>query len=171
MRSFILLPASATVFAALILLNGCGPSATPPAASTTPATATPVDPHDVPLTEDDIAKLREDVAQYSVAITRIKTYRENIRIETKDGLPANPLKAHRALDELDRVLEWLPEIASKSGVAKDHWEAVTTTSQELRELFNKVHTNLDNKQSPDYAAIEGGVNQGITKLEGFTPTP
>ncbi len=91
--------------------------------------------------------------------------------ETKDGLPANPFKAHRALDELDKVLEWLPEIASQSGVAKDNWETVTTNSQELRELFNKVHNNLDNKQPPDYAAVASGIGERITKLDGITPSP
>ncbi len=157
------------VTVALFTAIGCEPSS-PPAktpSAAAPSTA-PVDPHDVPLTAAEITKLREDVAKFPDAVARIKSYRETIMAETKDGLPANPFKAHRALDELDRVLEWLPEIASKS-VAKENWEAVTTASQELRELFNKVHTNLDSKQAPDYASVAAGIDERVGKLEGLAP--
>ena len=149
----------------LVMLTGCE-SAAPPAKTESPASASsaPADPHDVPLTEAEIAKLRGEVAKYPDAVARIKSYRDTIVSETKDGIPASPFKAHRALDELDKVLEWLPEVASQSGVAKQNWEVVTTNSQELRELFNKVHTNIDNKQPPDYANVASGIDERIAKL-------
>jgi hypothetical protein len=155
----------------LLTSIGCE-SPTPPADKSKPSdspttSAAPANPHDVPLTEEEIAKLRSDVSKYPDAAARIESYRETIVTETKGGLPENPFKAHRALDELDRVLEWLPEIASQSGVAKENWEAVTISSQELRELFNKVHTNIDNKQPPDYASVASGIDERIAKLKGF----
>ena len=123
------------------------------------------DPHDVPLTPQEIQQLRKEVASYANAISRIEQYRETVRQETKDGLPANPFKVHRALDELDHVLGWLPEIARDSGIPKSQWETVTTSSQKLQELFDAVHRNIDDGKAPDFEAVAAAVSVKINKLQ------
>ncbi len=146
-------------------LIGCGdttPEAPPkPApAAPAPATAGVTDPDDVPITEADVTRPRS----FAEAITRIEGFRAVIRDEIAAG---RPTKAHRALDELDIVLNWLPGIARDSGVPKDHWEAVNTTAQTIRGLFNQVHSRIDAKQEPDYGAVSVAIEQAITALKAI----
>lgn len=159
----------AFVFASLSGLVGCGgstPEATAPPDGSTPAPAaeTATDPDDVPITEADVAR----PGDYPEALTRIEGYRDTIRDEIAAG---RPTKAHRALDELDIVLNWLPEIARDSGVPKEHWEAVNTTAQEIRELFNQVHSRIDAGQDPDYGAVSGSIDQAIGSLQDIPVAP
>lgn len=124
------------------------------------------DPHDVPLTEEEIAQLKKDTAKYADAIQHIKDYQKTIQDETTGGQPA---KAHRALDNLDVVLERLPEAAQNSGVPKDKWQEVNETAQNLRDLFNKVHANIDAGEKPDYEAVAAEIDQGIQTLSSIQP--
>ena len=101
---------------------------------------------------------------FAEAVARIKGYRDSIRADVTAG---RPTKAHRALDELDIVLNWLPAIARDGGVPKDRWEEVNTTAQRVQELFNKVHGQIDAKQTPDYAAIAGEVDKALAQLEAI----
>ena len=141
-------------------LVGCGGQPGVPPSSSTDA-ATP-DPHDVPITEAavDLPKT------YADAIPRIQAYRDTIRAEAQGTVPA---KAHRALDELDIVLDKLPTIARDSGVPKENWETINTTARELRDLFNQVHTAIDDQRTPDYAAVAAPIEQAIERLAGFAP--
>jgi hypothetical protein len=147
----------------LVLPVGCGPQGQDPAGD--------VDgqdnyrPHDVPITEEQKAQLREETSQFADAVAKIKEFRVAIEEETKDGIPENPYKAHQALDKVDLVLKWLPEIASESGVAKEHWEPINTTANDLRDLFDKVHQNIDKQQDPDFAGVAADVDQKIAELE------
>lgn len=118
------------------------------------------DPDDVPITEADVKM----PANYSEAIERVKSYRDTIRDAVVAGTPT---KAHRALDELDIVLNKLPTIAKDSGVPKDQWETVNTSAQELRNLFNQVHSAIDEKREPDYKAVEEQIDQAIARLEAI----
>jgi hypothetical protein len=147
-----------------VILAGCGgpeakPVAAPPA--TAPAQA---DPDDVPITEADVQR----PAGYGEALARIEGYRDTIRDEIAAG---RPTKAHRALDELDIVLNWLPAIARDSGVPKDRWEAVNTTAQQVRDLFNQVHSRIDAGQAPNFAAIGDDVEKSIAELRSESPAP
>lgn len=162
-----------TVLAAAGLIAGCGqadPSgsadAEKPAAGEQQQTAEAHDPHDVPLTEEEKQQLREDNENYADAVAHIESYRDTIRTETTDG---NPAKAHRALDNLDLVLEWLPEIAQQSGVPKANWEEVNTTAQQLRDLFNQVHAHIDAGEDPDYASVGAEVDKGVDALAAIKP--
>lgn len=132
---------------------GCGktevPKATEPAA---------VDPHDVPITEADV----KIPATYAEALPQIEGYRDAIRQEIEAGTPAH---AHRSLDELDIVLDKLPSIAKDSGVPKEQWETVNTTAQSLRNLFNQLHSAIDDKREPDYQAVAEPIDQAIAKLK------
>jgi len=155
---------------ALSLLGGCGgstpeatPASAPPAGTVAPpaeAAKASADPDDKPITEADVARPKD----FADAVARIKGYRDSIRADVTAG---RPTKAHRALDELDIVLNWLPAIARDGGVPKDRWEEVNTTAQRIQELFNKVHGQIDAKQTPDYAAIAGEVDKALAQLEAI----
>ncbi len=165
------------VFVAMLaasLAIGCGQadSEKPKDAKTSTTDSTPhdgeeVDPHDVPLTEAEIEQLRKDNATYAEAIAHIQSYRDTIRDETTDGSPA---KAHRSLDNLDLVLEWLPEIAQQSGVPKSNWEEVNTAAQNLRDLFNKVHANIDAGNDPDYPAVADEIDSSVEVIAAIKPS-
>ena len=122
-------------------------------------------PHDVPITEQQKTELRDQTAKFATAVATIKQYRDEVEQETAAGIPANPYKAHQALDRADLVLQWLSEIARNSGVPKEHWEAVNTSANDLRTQFEQVHQNIDNKQDPNFAAVADKIDQDLTGLE------
>lgn len=119
-------------------------------------------PADVALTEAEKRQLREEVATYDKALDRIRQCRDTIRKETTDGVPA---KAHRSLDEVALVLEWLPEIARNSDVPKQQWETVVSHAQKLRELFEKVHGKIDKGEAPNYEAVSAEIETSLKSLE------
>ena len=165
-----------TALAAIVstaLLVGCGQNADedpqPTGGQTHPSSggsSEHADPHDVPLTEAEIAQLKADTADYKAAIEHIQQYQQTIERETTAGAPA---KAHRALDNLDVVLERLPEAAQESGVPRERWQEVNETAQKLRDLFNEVHARIDAGEAPDYAAVADEVEQGIQTLAAVEP--
>jgi hypothetical protein len=103
------------------------------------------------------------------AVAIVKELRDAVKQETLDGIPEDPFDAHQALDKADIVVQWLPEIARDTGVAKEHWEAVNTAANELREAFDKVHLNIDNKVDPDFASVEQQMDARIAELEAIAP--
>ena len=149
------------------LMTGCGEDAAQPDSEGTAAEA--VDPHDVPITDEQEAQLREEMSTLPKAVAKIKELRDIVELETKDGIPDNPFDAHQALDKADLIVQWLPQIARDSGVAKEHWEAVNTAANEIRESFEKVHTNIDNKVDPDFASVQQKMDARISELEAITP--
>jgi cell division protein ZapA (FtsZ GTPase activity inhibitor) len=156
-----------TVFAVPVLV-GCGQEETPPAAPADGDSVEPVEeynPHDVPITDEQKAELRQETAKFADAVAKIQQFRGEIEQETATGIPENPYKAHQALDKADLVLQWLPEIARDSGLAKEHWEAVNTSANDLRTLFEQVHQNIDNKQDPNFAAVADQIDQKIAGLK------
>ena len=170
-------PTVAVAVVAIGLLVGCtqsGDDAQPEANGDTPkasaedGAAEAVDPHDVPLTDEEIAQLKADTARYEDAIEHIQKFQTTIQQETTAGEPA---KAHRALDNLDVVLERLPEAAQESGVPKDKWQEVNETAQKLRDLFNQVHSSIDAGQAPDYGSVAEEIDQGIQALAAIQPEP
>lgn len=146
--------------AALSLVAGC--SKKTDSAKKTGAPEKAVDPHDVPMTDAEKKQLKEEVATYDKALAHIKEFRDTIKKETTEGTPA---KAHRALDKLDLVLEWLGEIAKTSNVPKDQWGTIGSNAQKLRELFNKVHANIDAGKAPDYEAVGADIDTSVSALE------
>lgn len=162
------LSGAAATLAVLVLVSGCGDTNPEPAsAPASPAPApqvggtAPGDPDDVAITEADVKRPTD----FADAVTRIKGYRDSIRDEIAAG---RPTKAHRALDELDIVLNWLPEIARDGNVPKERWEAVNTTAQQIQELFNKVHSNIDAKKDPDYASVSKDIDEAVGRLAEIT---
>ncbi|MFZ5832671.1 MAG: hypothetical protein ACOY3P_21495 [Planctomycetota bacterium] len=156
------------------VLAGCNQSAqAPPANDGTSATeGDDYNPHDVPITEEQKAELRQQTAKFADAVATIKQFRNEIEQETAAGIPANPFKAHQALDKADLLLQWLPEIARNSGVPKEQWETVNTSANDLRTLFEQVHQNIDNKQDPNFPAVAGEIDQKIAGLEAIAaPQP
>ncbi len=156
--------------AGLVFLAGCGETNPQPAAPPTSAAPAPApqasstaagDPDDVAITEADVRRPTD----FADAVTRIKGYRDSIRDEIAAG---RATKAHRALDELDIVLNWLPEVARDSDVPKERWEAVNTTAQRIQELFNKVHSNIDARKDPDYASVSKDLDEAVGRLAEIT---
>ena len=164
----LLLALAVTSFGVLV---GCNQSAEKESSGGGTSTADAEDdynPHDVPITEEQETELRSQTAQFADALVAIKQFRTEIEQETAAGIPANPFKAHQALDKADLVLQWLPEIARNSGVAKEHWEVVNTSANEVRTLFEQVHQNIDNKQDPNFAAVADAIDQKLAELEQIT---
>jgi hypothetical protein len=129
--------------------------------------AGPVDPHDVPITEEQEQQLREETATLAGAVAKIKEFRDTVEQETQDGIPENPFEAHQALDKANIVAKRLSEIARESGVAKEHWEAVTKAAKKLRESFETVHQNIDKKADPDFASVKQQMDARIVELEAI----
>src|SRR4051812_9848934 len=105
-RTHTLFGAAATL-AVLVLVSGCGdtnpqPASTPASPAPAPQVGgtAPSDSDDVAITEADVKRPTD----FADAVTRIKGYRDSIRDEIAAG---RPTKAHRALDVLDIVLNWL----------------------------------------------------------------
>jgi hypothetical protein len=149
------------------LLTGCSEDTAKPDAEES-ATGT-VDPHDVPITDEQKEQLQGEMSTIPKAVVKIKELRDTVEQETKDGIPDNPFDAHQALDKADIVVQWLPKIAQDSGVAKEHWETVSTAASELRECFDTVHLNIDNKVDPDFASVKDKMDEKIAELEAITP--
>jgi len=147
--NYCLLPLSLVAFTL-----GCGKTETPK--------VNVIDQDDVAITEADV----KIPATYTDALPQIRGYRDTIRTAIEAGTPG---KAHRSLDELDFVLNKLPSIAKDSGVPIEQWETVNTTAQELRSLFNQVHSAIDAKREPDYKAVAEPIDQAIAKLEQVAP--
>jgi hypothetical protein len=124
-------------------------------------------PHDVPITEEQKAELRDQTAKFADAVAKVKELRNTVEEETKDGIPENPYKAHQALDMSDLLLQWFPEIARTSELPKDKWEEINTSANDLRTLFEQVHQNIDNKKDPDFAAVAGQIDEKIADLEAI----
>ena len=74
--------------------------------------------------------------------------------------------AHRSLDELDVVLEYLPTVARNNNIPKSQWENVNTSTQQIRESFNKLHAQIDGGEKVDYAAVAGDIDAALASLEG-----
>jgi len=159
-------PASSSSESPAAMPAGTEAAAETPATASTETTAEAVDPHDIPLTEGEIAKLKEETTTYAAAMEHIKTYRDTIRDETAKG---EPEKAHRSLDNVDYVLQWLPEIAQNSNVPKEQWQIVGENAQKLRDSFNQVHGNIDAAKPPEYEKVAADVDAAMTALEGVAP--
>lgn len=161
------------VAASLSLVAGCGQTEKKPADDTGKVAegGNDYNPHDVPITEEQKTELRSQTAKFADAVAMIRELSGEVEQETAAGIPENPYQAHQALDKADLVLQWLPEIARDSGVAKDHWEAVNTSANELRTLFEKVHQNIDNKQHPDFAAVADAIDLQLAELEKVAAAP
>jgi hypothetical protein len=136
-------------------------------ASAKPAAADKGDynPHDVPITEEQKAEMRKQAAKFPDAVAKLKELRNETEAETKNGIPQNPYKAHQALDKADLLLQWLPGIARDSGVPAEKLESVTTTANDLRTLFERIHENVDNKRDPNFAGVAAEIDKKIAELE------
>jgi hypothetical protein len=153
------------VFSAAALF-GCGRDATrsPEATPDSAAGHSHADHHhEVEITADDV----ERPADYGAAVSRIRTYRDSLR----DAVAADRIdEAHRALDEAEFVLQWLPEIARDSNIPRQHWQTINENAQRIRDLFNKVHDNIDEDRDPDYASVAEQVDLAIGALDAIPTT-
>ena len=136
-----------------MFLVGCNQTTQEPADGGEAAAAQGDDdynPHDVPITEEQKAELREQTAKFADAVATIKQFRNEVEQETAAGIPENPYKAHQALDKADLVLQWLPEIARNSGVPKEHWEAVNTSANDLQDAVRAGPPEHRQQAGPEF---------------------
>ncbi len=138
------------------LTTGCGPVA-PTASEVVAPPATEAGEEDVPITEADVKM----PAGYAEAVERIDGYCQTVRKAIEDD---HPHRAHRALDELDIVLNRLPEIARDGGVPKKHWEQVVVAGEEIRDLLNEIHAAIHENRAADYSAVADRVNAALASL-------
>ena len=151
----------------LAFVVGCGQSAPHNDHAKSPTNAIPdehADPHDVPLTAAEIDKLQAETATWSDAVKHIQMYRDTIKTAASGAAPS---KAHRPLDLLDNVLERLPEITQTSNVPKNDWQTIGESAETLRELFNRVHANIDDGKDPDYASVAAEIDAAVEALSAI----
>jgi hypothetical protein len=143
---------------------GCGSNSSPAPNDTvqTEMDAAAPDPHDIPLTDEQKEALRQGLQNYPDAVAKINSYRDAIRDAVSAGTPT---QAHRPLDELDVVLEHMPEVARSSNIPKTQWETVNTSAQALRDSFNKLHAQIDAGEQSSYEAVAADIDAAISRLE------
>lgn len=118
--------------------------------------------HDTPITKADV-KLP---ASFAELVSRIERYRDQIKAAIDAGKPET---GHRALDELDIVLEETMSLAQKS-VPEDKLAAVNEARQAIRNSFLEIHQSIDAKEKPDYAAKEQSIETAIATLKQVAST-
>lgn len=137
-----------------LFVSGCSK----PASSDKPAH----DPHDVPITKADVKM----PANFSELVTRIEGYNQQIKTAIESGKPET---GHRALDELDIVLEETMALA-KGAVAEDQLAKVNEARQAIKNSFLELHQSIDAKEKPDYAAKEAAIQKAIADLKQAVAT-
>ena len=118
--------------------------------------------HTHDITEADV----QMPVNYAEAVSRIKQYRDAIR---EAAGSQTPTAARRSLDEVDIVLRKLAAIARDSGVPAENLETVNLSARELRDLFNKVHAEIDAKRPANFDAVSTPMDQAIGRLEAVVP--
>ena len=156
---------ASTFLLCFVSVGGCGPTQSGDPGATGDqadvASAATADPHDIPLTDEEINQLRDATVMWAAALERIQEFAATIKLETTSGTPA---KAHRALDLVDYVLQWLPDIAQTSKVPKDHWQAIGENTQALRDAFNVLHANIDAGKEPGYETVAAEIKVAVETL-------
>jgi len=146
------------------LLAGCGKNSEP-AGQTKASSENTADTHEpveIPMTDQEIEALKQGVTSYVDALAKIKSYRDTIRDVLAAG---DPHSAHRPLDELNIVLELLPTVARDNNIPKSQWETVNTSAQEISDLFNQVHAQIDGGEKGDFAAVDAEIESALARLE------
>ncbi len=144
-----------------LFLIGCSPSA--PVVAPTPAD--PAHPHaegqdhshDVPITKADVKM----PATFAELVVRVETYRDQIKAAIEAGKPET---GHRALDELDIVLEETMTLAQAS-VKEEQLAAVNEARQKIKNAFLELHQSIDAKEKPDYASKAPEIQNAIESLK------
>ena len=113
--------------------------------------------HDTPITKADVKM----PASFAELVSRIEQYRDQIKAAIDAGKPET---GHRALDELDIVLDETMSLAQKS-VPEDKLAAVNEARQAIRNAFLEIHQSIDAKEKPDYAAKEQAIQTAIATLK------
>ena len=158
---FVLLIGIATVAGCNKEPQSVGP--TDPASENTTAEN---DPLDIPMTDEEIASLKQSVSSYADALTKIKSFRDKICAAVTSG---DVHTSHRPLDELDVLLDHVTTVVRDSNIPKSQWETVNTSVQELRDLFSGLHAQIDAGEKADYEAIAADIAAALEKLDSAQP--
>ena len=141
-----------TIFASFAI--GCSQPAPPAKASRN-------DDHDhsqdQPITKADVKM----PATFDELVTRIEEYDRQIKTAIDSGKPES---GHRALDEVDIVLEDAMTLA-QSAVPEERLASVNDARQTIRNAFRELHQSIDSNEQPDYAAKEKAIQSAIVTLK------
>jgi len=99
---------------------------------------------------------------YAVAVERICGYRDAIRLAIASGQLRD---AHRPLDETNIAIDRLPSVARAGGVPRRYWEQIVTSSEDLREALDEIHTEIDAHRKPDYALHAKPIDEALARLQ------
>ena len=123
--------------------GGCGSKQPADAGATVDqadvAITAPADPHDTPLTDEEINQLRNETVRWSAALERIQEFAATIKLETTSKVP------------------------------KDHWQAIGENTQALRDAFNVLHANIDAGKDPGHDAVAAEIQVAVEALAAIQP--
>lgn len=120
------------------------------------------DPHDVPITKADVKM----PANFVELVSRIESYNQQIKTAIESGKPET---GHRALDELDIVLDETMTLA-KGSVPEDQLAKVNEARQTIKNSFLELHQSIDAKEKPNYSAKEQAIQKAIDELKRIAST-
>jgi len=98
---------------------------------------------------------------YAEAVARLHDCRNSIREAIATG---DFEKAHHPLDEIDWLINRLPELARSSGVPRRDWEQVVLAGDDLGESLGEIHADIDAGRKPDFAARAKAIDDALTRL-------
>ena len=113
--------------------------------------------HDAPITKADVKM----PVTFKELVSLIEQCDKEIEAAVGAGKPAS---AHRALDELDIVLDETMTLAQKA-VPEDQLGVVNESRQAIRNAFLEIHQSIDAKEKPDYEANREAIKSAISKLK------
>jgi hypothetical protein len=143
------------VLLALLFASGCERS----------ASSQSIGAADKPAAMEDAA---EEEPQFSLpsnyveVVARLHECRDAIRDAIKSG---DFEKAHHPLDEIDWLLNRLPELARASGVPRRDWEQVVVAGDDLGESLGEIHADIDAGRTPDFASRAATIEDALTRLQ------
>lgn len=99
---------------------------------------------------------------YTSTVERLRECRDAIRQAVETG---DLESAHYPLDEIDWLLNRLPEIARGSHVPRRSWEQVVVAGDDLGESLAEMHAEIDAGRSPKFADRADAIDEALARLE------
>lgn len=108
----------------------------------------------------------EKLASYAEAMHEIDELREQIEHRIESGKLA---EVHPPTELISRIAKRLPELASKSGIARENWKDINTQSRDLANLFDEIDEAADAGKKPETEAAFAKMVKLIDSLKAFAP--
>lgn len=99
---------------------------------------------------------------YAQTVARLSDCRDAIR----NAIAAGDFeRAHHPLDEIDWLLNRLPQLARASGIPRREWETVVVSGEDLGESLGEIHADIDAGRTPDFAVRAKAIDDALTRLQ------